>query len=77
MNRHSPLTPSITCHERPHTRPGSRHGWSQSRHETGGQSCYRLDEARAAELGRTIDEDHYGAGFAFRFGSPEVAALNH
>jgi probable F420-dependent oxidoreductase len=26
---------------------------------------------RAAALGRTIDEDHYGAGFAFRFGSPE------
>jgi probable F420-dependent oxidoreductase len=22
-------------------------------------------------FGRTIDEDHYGAGFAFRFGSPE------
>jgi len=31
--------------------------------------------ARSAELGRAIDEDHYGAGFAFRFGSweePEV-----
>lgn len=26
-------------------------------------------KARTAELGRTIDEDHYGAGFAFRFGS--------
>jgi probable F420-dependent oxidoreductase len=27
-------------------------------------------KARSAELGRSIDEDHYGAGFAFRFGSP-------
>jgi len=27
-------------------------------------------KARATELGRTIDEDHYGAGFGFRFGSP-------
>jgi probable F420-dependent oxidoreductase len=27
-------------------------------------------KARCAELGRTIDEDHYGAGFGFRFGSP-------
>ena len=32
---------------------------------------------RTAELGRTIDEDHYGAGFGFRFGGaddPVVAA---
>ena len=28
-------------------------------------------KARAAELGRPIDEDHYGAGFAFRFGGAE------
>jgi len=28
-------------------------------------------KARLAEIGRTIDEDHYGAGFAFRFGSPD------
>ena len=28
-------------------------------------------KARAAELGRPIDEDHYGAGFAFRFGHAE------
>ena len=28
-------------------------------------------KARAAELGRPIDEDHYGAGFAFRFGSAD------
>ncbi len=27
-------------------------------------------KARTAELGRSIDEDHYGAGFGFRFGSP-------
>lgn len=26
-------------------------------------------KARLTEIGRTIDEDHYGAGFAFRFGS--------
>lgn len=26
---------------------------------------------RAAANGRTIDDDHYGAGFAFRFGSPD------
>jgi alkanesulfonate monooxygenase SsuD/methylene tetrahydromethanopterin reductase-like flavin-dependent oxidoreductase (luciferase family) len=28
-------------------------------------------KTRLAEIGRTIDEDHYGAGFAFRFGSPD------
>jgi alkanesulfonate monooxygenase SsuD/methylene tetrahydromethanopterin reductase-like flavin-dependent oxidoreductase (luciferase family) len=28
-------------------------------------------KTRCAELGRTIDEDHYGAGFGFRFGSPD------
>lgn len=28
-------------------------------------------KARVAELGRHIDEDHYGAGFAFRFGSAD------
>lgn len=27
--------------------------------------------AAAAEAGRSIDEDHYGAGFAFWFGSPD------
>lgn len=26
---------------------------------------------RVTELGRSIDEDHYGAGFGFRFGSPD------
>jgi alkanesulfonate monooxygenase SsuD/methylene tetrahydromethanopterin reductase-like flavin-dependent oxidoreductase (luciferase family) len=30
---------------------------------------------RSAELGRAIDEDHYGAGFAFRFGSWEEPAV--
>lgn len=28
-------------------------------------------KARTAELGRSIDEDHYGAGFGFRFGTPD------
>ena len=28
-------------------------------------------KARTAELGRQIDEDHYGAGFGFRFGQPD------
>ncbi|MDZ7669777.1 MAG: LLM class flavin-dependent oxidoreductase [Gammaproteobacteria bacterium] len=28
-------------------------------------------KARVTEVGRCIDEDHYGAGFAFRFGSAE------
>jgi len=34
---------------------------------------------RLAALGRTIDDDHYGAGFAFRFGRPDepVVARYH
>lgn len=28
-------------------------------------------KARSAELGRHIDDDHYGAGFGFRFGTPD------
>jgi alkanesulfonate monooxygenase SsuD/methylene tetrahydromethanopterin reductase-like flavin-dependent oxidoreductase (luciferase family) len=35
-------------------------------------------KAAASELGRTIDEDHYGAAFAFRFGGlddPGVAKV--
>jgi len=28
-------------------------------------------KARTVELGRHIEEDHYGAGFGFRFGSPD------
>lgn len=28
-------------------------------------------KAKAAEFGRSIDEDHYGAGFGIRFGSPD------
>jgi probable F420-dependent oxidoreductase len=28
-------------------------------------------KARVTELGRHIDEDHFGAGFGFRFGSPD------
>ena len=35
------------------------------------QPVIRAIKARAAALGRPIDEDHYGAGFAFRFGSVE------
>ncbi|MYE22476.1 MAG: LLM class flavin-dependent oxidoreductase [Gammaproteobacteria bacterium] len=31
----------------------------------------RAIKARALELGRSIDEDHFGAGFGFRFGSPD------
>ena len=35
-------------------------------------------KARAAELGRRIDEDHYGAGFAFRFGrADEPIVVRH
>jgi probable F420-dependent oxidoreductase len=33
--------------------------------------------AAAAEAGRSIDEDHYGAGFPFRFGHPDDPALRH
>jgi alkanesulfonate monooxygenase SsuD/methylene tetrahydromethanopterin reductase-like flavin-dependent oxidoreductase (luciferase family) len=29
----------------------------------------------AAEAGRSIDEDHYGAGFAFHFGSPDAPGI--
>jgi probable F420-dependent oxidoreductase len=29
-------------------------------------------KAAAKEAGRSIDEDHYGAGFAFHFGSPDA-----
>ena len=29
----------------------------------------------AAEAGRTIDDDHYGAGIPYRFGSPDDPAL--
>ncbi len=28
-------------------------------------------KTRTAELGRSIDEDHFGAGFGFRFGTPQ------
>ena len=31
----------------------------------------RAIKEKAAEFGRTIDEDHYGAGFSYRFGSPD------
>lgn len=32
-------------------------------------------KARATELGRAIDEDHFGAGFAFRFGGSGEAVV--
>jgi probable F420-dependent oxidoreductase len=32
-------------------------------------------KARAGELGRKIDDDHFGAGFGFRFGSPHEAIV--
>ena len=31
----------------------------------------RAIKAKAREFGRSIDEDHFGAGFGFRFGSPD------
>lgn len=33
-------------------------------------------KARCTELGRTIDEDHYGAGFGFRFGTPDEPVVS-
>ena len=32
-------------------------------------------KARTTELGRSIDEDHYGAGIGFRLGSPDDAVV--
>ncbi len=32
-------------------------------------------KAALAEAGRSIDEDHYGAGFAFHFGKPDAPAV--
>jgi alkanesulfonate monooxygenase SsuD/methylene tetrahydromethanopterin reductase-like flavin-dependent oxidoreductase (luciferase family) len=32
-------------------------------------------KAALLETGRTIDQDHYGAAFAFRFGGPEDAGV--
>jgi alkanesulfonate monooxygenase SsuD/methylene tetrahydromethanopterin reductase-like flavin-dependent oxidoreductase (luciferase family) len=32
-------------------------------------------KAAAGEAGRSIDEDHYGAGFAFHFGSPDAPVV--
>ena len=31
----------------------------------------RAIKAKTTEIGRTIDEDHYGAGFSFRFGNAD------
>lgn len=33
-------------------------------------------KTRTAALGRQIDEDHYGAGFGFRFGDPSEAVVS-
>ena len=33
-------------------------------------------KAAASEAGRSIDEDHYGAGFAFHFGSRDAPGLS-
>ena len=38
--------------------------------ETVGQVIAAIKDA-AAEAGRSIDEDHYGAAFAYRFGDPD------
>ena len=35
------------------------------------RASYSSIKERATELDRIIPEDHFGAGFAFRFGSPE------
>src|SRR6478735_9104130 len=32
-------------------------------------------KAALTETGRSIDDDHYGAGFAFHFGSPDAPAV--
>lgn len=47
-------------------------GW-QAGIDTPAQVAPVIDaiKARAAALGRHIDEDHFGAGFGFRFGSPD------
>jgi alkanesulfonate monooxygenase SsuD/methylene tetrahydromethanopterin reductase-like flavin-dependent oxidoreductase (luciferase family) len=34
-------------------------------------------KAAATEAGRSIDEDHYGAGFAFHFGSRDVPSVGN
>jgi probable F420-dependent oxidoreductase len=53
------------------------HGWiggSTSIPEEIGRIAGAI-RARARELGRTIEDDHYGAGFNFRFGSLEETVV--
>jgi probable F420-dependent oxidoreductase len=51
-------------------------GW-QAGPETPDQAATMVTAIRAATIaaGRSIDDDHYGAGFAFYFGSPSAPAL--
>ena len=51
-------------------------GW-QAGPETPAQAATVIAAIKAAatEYGRTIDDDHYGAGIPFRFGSPDDPAL--
>lgn len=48
-------------------------GWLAGSAQTASQIAAVIEaiKQRAAALGRVIDEDHYGSGFAFRFGSWE------
>ena len=51
-------------------------GW-QAGGETPAEAAPVIDAIRraSAEAGRPLDEDHYGAAFAFRFGRPDDPAL--
>jgi probable F420-dependent oxidoreductase len=51
-------------------------GW-QAGPETSVEAARMVSAIRAAvvEAGRSIDDDHYGAGFAFHFGTPDDPAL--
>ena len=53
-----------------------RHGLAGRAGDAGaGRPCHRRDQKAAAEAGRAIDDDHYGAGIPYRFGSPDDPAL--
>ncbi|HTV88352.1 MAG TPA: LLM class flavin-dependent oxidoreductase [Stellaceae bacterium] len=51
-------------------------GW-QAGPETPAQAARMVAaiKAAAAELGRTIDDDHYGAGIPYRFGRPDDSVM--
>ena len=51
-------------------------GW-QAGGETPAEAAPVIDAIRraSAKAGRPLDEDHYGAAFSFRFGSPDDPAL--